>query len=61
MKHHDTRHASGYWGNERTVHAHEFDQNPGSVIDLAAHGPVTVLDESGAVCLRISFPSIDDE
>lgn len=61
MKHDDTQYASGYWENERTVDGREFDRDPGAVMDLAAHGPVTVLDERGEVCLRISFPSLDDE
>lgn len=47
--------------NERTVDAREFDQNPGCVMDLAERGPVTVVDERGEVCLRISFPSFDDQ
>jgi hypothetical protein len=61
MDHDDTQGASDYWENEQTVDAFVFDQNPGSVMDLAARGPVTVLDERGEVCLRISLPSLDDE
>lgn len=60
MKREQTHSASGYWENERTVDAREFDQDPGSVLDLAERGPVTVLDERGEVCLRISYPSFDD-
>jgi hypothetical protein len=52
---------SCYWENEQTVDAREFDQNPGSVMDLAEYGPVTVVDEQGHACLRISFPSFDDD
>jgi hypothetical protein len=60
MKHDETRYASGYWENERIVEAREFDQDPGLVMDLAADGPVTVLDESGKVPWRVSLPSFDD-
>jgi hypothetical protein len=57
---------ASYEGGVRSVtevfmSAAEFDADPARAIDLAReHEVVTVVGETGEICLRVSFPRVDD-